>query len=32
VLRYNRYNLTLYLVKKKVYMLEVTAAAPAPAS
>lgn len=25
VLRFNRYNLTLYLTKKKVYMLEVTA-------
>jgi hypothetical protein len=32
VMRYNRYNLTLYLVKKQVYMLEVTAPAPTPKS
>lgn len=30
VMRYNRYNLTLYLVKKQVYMLEVTAPASTP--
>jgi hypothetical protein len=29
VLRYNRYNMTLYLTKKKVYMLEVTASSEA---
>jgi hypothetical protein len=29
VLRYNRYNMTLYLTKKKVYMLEVTASSKA---
>jgi hypothetical protein len=29
VLRYNRYNMTLYLTKKKVYMVEVTASSKA---